>query len=346
MKILIIGNEGYIGPLLIKYLKTHTPDCWVAGFDTGFFTHCITAREFPERYVDVQYRGDVREFPLDILNRFDAVIYLAAISNDPMGNRFEQVTYEVNQDAAVKIATACQKSNVHHFAFASSCSVYGAAGDHPRNEQSTLNPLTAYAKSKIHTEHKLQKLAGEELIVTSLRFATACGFSPRVRLDLVLNDFVASTLSTHKIEILSDGTPMRPLIHVQDMSRLLVWASKRKVENGGHYLVANAGSNEWNYMVKDLAQAVQDVYGAVKITINTKAQPDKRSYQVDFSLLKELAGEYAPKVTINEAIHDLYHGLQGMNFSDDQFRSSNLMRLNVLNGHIGDCRLNNQLRWI
>ena len=346
MKILIIGNEGYIGPIVGYSIKQNHIHSWVAGFDIGYFAHTITAQEFPERNIDVQYRGDVREFPEDLLKGFDSVVYLAAISNDPMGKEFEQITFEVNQQSAVSIARAAKIAGIHHFVYASSCSVYGSADDKPRTENSELNPLTAYAKSKVWTEKELEPLASDDFIVTCLRFATACGFSPRLRLDLVLNDFVASALAMGKIEILSDGTPWRPLMHVQDMARAIDWAANRDNDNAANFLVVNTGSNNWNYQIKDLAFAVKDQFTGIDLSINEDAQPDKRSYQVDFSLFNKLAQNYVPQFDLSSTVKDISKGLIEMNFNDENFRQSNLIRLNMLRNHIKHKRLNKNLEWL
>ena len=346
MKILVIGNEGYIGPLVIERFKKYYNDSWVAGFDIGYFTHSITDQVFPERNIDVQYRGDVRGFPEELLNGFDVVIYLAAISNDPMGKEFERVTFDVNQKNALLIAKLAKKAGVQHFVYASSCSVYGSADDKPRTENSELNPLTAYAQSKVFTEKGLELLASEDFIVTCLRFATACGFSPRLRLDLVLNDFVASAISAGRIEILSDGTPWRPLINVKDMARAIDWASCRNAGNGGSFLTVNTGSNKWNYQIKELAMAVQKQLTGIDVSINEDAEPDKRSYKVDFSTFKNLSGNYYPKISIEQTIDDLFEGLQKFEFDDIDFRTSSLIRLFVLKNHINNRRLDNNLNWI
>jgi len=345
MKTLIVGNTGYVGPVLSNFLKHQNPERFVAGFDTAYYAHSLTADHQPERVLNMQHFGDVRDFPVDLLNGFDAIIYLAAISNDPMGKLFEDQTRDINQLAATKLARAAKNAGVSHFVFASSCSVYGCAGEYPRDESSELNPLTAYAHSKVNTENELLKIADKNFLVTCPRFATACGFSPRLRLDLVLNDFVASAMSTGTIEILSDGTPYRPLIHVQDMSRVLDWASKRSLEAGGEFLVVNSGSQNWNFQVLELAQAVQRHFPNVEISINRDAAPDKRSYQVDFSLLKRLAGDVYPRVTLDQAIIELKQGLTHMKFSDNQFRQSDLIRLHVLQGHIASERLDRNLYW-
>ena len=203
-----------------------------------------------------------------------------------MGNAYEKPTLDINFKAAIDIAKKAKGEGVKHFVFASSCSVYGSADTEPRTETSEVNPLTAYAKSKVYAENDLQPLADKNFQITCLRFATACGYSDRLRLDLVLNDFVACAIADKKITILSDGTPWRPLIHVKDMARAMDWAIQRN--EGGDYLIINTGSNEWNYQVKELAAAVQRFFTDVEVNINVNAQPDKRSYKVNFDLYEKL----------------------------------------------------------
>ena len=223
--------------------------------------------------------------------------------------------------------------------------MYGAAEGGPRKETDALNPLTAYARSKVATEQALPELASEDFVVTSLRFATACGMSERLRLDLVLNDFVASAVAARKIMILSDGTPWRPLIHVDDMARAIEWSVTRSRANGGAFIAVNAGSDAWNYQVKDLAQAVARAIPGIDVTINQAAQPDKRSYQVDFNLFKELAPDYQPQVNLHDAILGLKKGLEQMEFREVNFRESRHMRLKVLAGLRERGLLNESLEW-
>jgi nucleoside-diphosphate-sugar epimerase len=347
LKILITGNMGYVGPGVIKRLRSSWPDATLIGVDTGFFAHCLTnARVLPESFLDAQYFYDVRSIPSNLLDGVDAVVQLAAISNDPMGNTYEKVTAEINYESSVSLARQAKEAGVKNYVFASSCSVYGFAEGGPRKEGDELNPLTAYAKSKINTELDIKDLADDDFVVTSLRFATACGMSDRLRLDLVLNDFVAGAVASGKITILSDGTPWRPLIHVDDMARAIEWATGRDAGNGGNYLAVNAGSDEWNYQVKDLAEAVAKVVPGVEVSINKDAAPDKRSYRVDFSLYRELAPEFQPKVDLISAINGLKEGLEGMNFSDQDFRNSQYIRLKVLTGLRDDNLLDEQLSWV
>jgi nucleoside-diphosphate-sugar epimerase len=336
---------GYVGPEVAKYLRMRRPQAVLHGLDNAYFAHCLTgASVLPERYLDEQFYGDVRDLRLD-LKGYDAVIQLAAISNDPMGNQFETVTFDINQKTTTSIAEAAADAGVKNFVFASSCSVYGVAEGPPRKETDPLNPITAYAKSKIGAERELSAI-DTDMVITCLRFATACGMSDRLRLDLVLNDFVACALSRGQISVLSDGTPWRPLIDVADMARAIDWAIDRQPGTGGRYLAVNAGSDDRNYQVKDLANAVARSVPGTDVSINTSAPADSRSYKVDFGLYRSLAPDHQPVVSLDQSIQNLISGLKKMKFNDAEFRSSNLMRLRVLQDHIDHRRLSKGLQWI
>jgi nucleoside-diphosphate-sugar epimerase len=345
MKILITGNMGYVGPGVVQRLRQSYPDATLVGLDTGYFAHCLTnAERLPECVVDLQYFADVRRLPKQALSGVDAIVHLAAISNDPMGNRFEEVTYDINYRASVALAKEAKAQGVKAFIFASSCSMYGLADDTPRTETSPLNPLTAYAKSKVRTETDLREFADADFQVSCLRFATACGMSDRLRLDLVVNDFVACAVSSKNISILSDGTPWRPLIHVKDMARGIDWAIQRGKEHG-NFLAVNVGSNVWNYQVRQLADAVATVVPGVTVSVNKDAPPDNRSYRVDFSLYEKLAPRYQPQVDLITAIRDLKDGLAAMGFHDASFRTSSFMRLEVLRRLEAHNLIDKNLNW-
>jgi nucleoside-diphosphate-sugar epimerase len=347
LKILVTGNLGYVGPVLMRHLRRVFPDAKLLGYDNGYFAHCLTnAHEFPERLSDAQIWGDIRNIDGSALEGVDAVVQLSAVSNDPMGNRFEGVTEAINFEATHNLALMAKRAGVKRFVFASSCSMYGFAEGGPRKESDDLNPLTAYARSKVASEKALAPLAGGGMVITSLRFSTACGMSERLRLDLVLNDFVACALASGEITVLSDGTPWRPLIDVKDMARAMEWAlSREPAATGGDYLAVNVGSDEWNYQVKDLANAVARAIPGTKVSINESAPPDKRSYRVDFSLYRKLAPRHQPLVSLEQAIRELKDGLSGMKFDDKNFRSSQFMRLKVLERHISEGRIGDDLRW-
>jgi nucleoside-diphosphate-sugar epimerase len=346
MKIFITGNMGYIGPAVTRHLRKAYPDSILVGYDTGYFGNCLTTLgAIPECMMDVQYFGDMRTFPEKVLDGVDAVVHLAAISNDPIGNMFEQVTLDINHRGSVELAKKAKLNGVKSFVFASSCSMYGAADETPRIETDPLNPLSAYAKSKVFTERDIKPLADPNFTVTCLRFSTACGMSDRLRLDLVLNDFVAGAVAEGRITILSDGTPWRPLIDVKDMARAIDWAVRRDIANGGEFVAVNVGTDEWNYQVKDLAEAVARVIPGTKVAINKDAQPDKRSYKVNFELFRKMAPSYQPQVDLTSSIREVKGGLESLSFNDANFRNSRYMRLKVLNDLRDRGLLNENLQW-
>lgn len=332
MKILITGNMGYVGPVVCAHLRRTFPSAELVGYDAGFFSSCLTGSDvLPEYVLDRQIFGDVRDFDPVHAQGVDFVVHLAAISNDPISNQFEQATYDINHLATVDIARAARDAGAKGFIFASSCSMYGFADSGPRTETSDLNPLTPYAKSKVLAERDLQKVATPDFPVTSLRFSTACGFSPRTRLDLVLNDFVACAVAGQQIAVLSDGTPWRPLINVADMARAIEWAILRKDDAGKDgFLAINVGSDQWNTQVSDLAGAVAAQIPGAPVSINADAPPDKRSYRVDFSLYRRLAPDHQPQQDLAGSIRELRDGLRAIGFADGEFHSSTLMRINHL----------------
>ena len=346
MKILITGNMGYIGPCVVSHLRSCFIDAELIGLDVGYFAGCLTSNGiFPECRVNIQHFADVRNIPRSLLKDIDAVVHLAGISNDPMGKAFQDVTMEINYKASIRLAKKAKEEGVKAFVFASSCSMYGAAGDQAKTEDSELNPLTAYAKSKVNTERDLEPLAGNDFKVTCLRFATACGMSDRLRLDLVLNDFVAAAITSKEIKILSDGTPWRPLININDMARAIEWAISREAVDGGNFLAINVGSENWNYQIKDLAEAVAKVIPGVEVSINKDAEPDKRSYSVDFTLFKHLAPNHQPRFDLVTTVNQLKDGLNSIGFNDQNFRNSRFMRLKVLDNLRVNNLLTERLEW-
>jgi nucleoside-diphosphate-sugar epimerase len=347
VKILVTGNMGYVGPSVVCRLRESFPAAEIVGADAGFFAHCLTnVVSLPERYLDRQVFVDVRDIPESLLRGCDAVVSLAAISNDIMGKIDEDLTLEVNCRAGTRLAEMAKEAGVRTFVFASSCSVYGAGGDVAKTESSSVSPLTAYARSKIQTEENLQALADDSFNVTCLRFSTACGMSDRLRLDLVLNDFVACAVASSKITVLSDGSPWRPLIHVKDMARAIDWAIGRDVDAGGPCVIVNTGADTWNYQIRDLAEMVASELPGTDVAINTSAPPDKRSYRVDFGYFEKLAPNHQPQVDLVQAIRELSAGLGSMRFQNSNFRDSEFMRIKVLSGHSAEGRLNSDLRWI
>jgi nucleoside-diphosphate-sugar epimerase len=331
MRILITGNMGYVGSVLVRHLRAALPEARLVGYDAGFFAHCLTTHApLPETLLEAQHFGDVREIPPALLDGIDAVVHLAAVSNDPMGDRHAAATVEINTRASIRLAALAHQAGVRSFVFASSCSIYGCAEGAPRREGDALNPLTAYARSKVAVEESLHAMQPQAMAVTCLRFATACGMSPRLRLDLVLNDFVAGALAAGEITVLSDGTPWRPLIAVPDMARAIAWAIGRRAEQGGRVLSVNVGSDGWNLQVRDIAAAVAREVPGTRVSINADAPPDRRSYQVDFGLFRALAPRHQPRATLAEAVRGLREGLAAIGFADARFREGRFIRLKML----------------
>jgi nucleoside-diphosphate-sugar epimerase len=345
MSILITGNMGYVGPSVVRQLRKTRPNEELIGIDTGYYAHCLTAaRTIPELNVDKQYFGDLRRIPDHILDGVESIVHLAAISNDPMGNRFEKPTMEINGLTSERLAQKAKNHGVKSFVLASSCSMYGSVGDSPRVEQDDLNPLTTYAQSKVYAERNLEKLADRSFKITCLRFGTACGMSERLRLDLVLNDFVANAIAAKKIVLLSDGSAWRPLIHVKDMALAVDWAVSRS-QKDGDFLAINTGSEQWNYQIRDLANAAADIIGGVDVEMKSGASPDKRSYKVNFSRFKKLAPDHQPQMDLKQTIQELQEGLIRMNFNEPNFRNTWFMRLKVLTSHIEAGLLDEELYW-
>ena len=335
MNYLITGNLGYVGPILCKFIKAKNPEAKIIGYDNGYFLNCpIAAEVLSEKpYLDLQVYGDVRD--KDKLSKYieksDFIIHLAAISNDPMGKEFEKVTKEINEDSSIFIAEESIKNRSKSFIFASSCSVYGQGSNIPRMEKDNVNPLTAYARSKIGTENKLIGLNEyNQTNLTCLRFATACGYSPNLRLDLVLNDFVATALNSSEIEILSDGSPWRPLIDVEDMARAIFWACHR--DSGKQLEIINIGSSTWNYQVKELAYSIKNILNEnIKLKINKNAPPDKRSYKVSFDKFNNLApSNMTPQINLKESVGRMVKALKPFRARLDRQNRAHMIRLNIL----------------
>ncbi len=346
MRILVTGNMGYVGPVVVNHLRNRWPDADLIGFDSAFFAQNLTTSEaFPERLLSRQHFGDIRDLPVELLIGVDAVVHLAAISNDPMGKRFEAVTDDINYRASVRLAGAARDAGVATFVFASSCSVYGFAEGAARREGDPINPLTAYSRSKVATEQALAQMDAPDMKITCLRFATACGMSPRLRLDLVLNDFVATALATKEIKVLSDGTPWRPLIDVADMARAIEWAISRDADKGGRQLAINVGKDDWNHQVIDLAKAVMAAVPGTRISVNENAQPDRRSYRVDFALYRSLAPDHQPACTLMQSVERLSDGLRRAGYGQNGFQQPDAIRLAALERHLDAGRLTPNLHW-
>lgn len=345
-KILVLGNLGYVGTVLVKHLHYHSENIEIIGYDTGFFQGCLLNPEYNfDKYLSKQFYGDIRTFDKQILQNVDSVVCLAAISNDPIGNIYERQTKDINATSTINLAKLAKQAGVKKFIYASSCSIYGTMGNDIKNESSELNPLTAYSKSKLMAENGLKKLINKKFSITCLRFATASGYSPRLRLDLVLNDFVASALINKKIELLSDGTAWRPIIDVNDMSKSILWALDRKINNN-QFLALNIGKESWNFTIKELAENVKEVIPNIDIKFANSISLDNRSYKVDFSLFKSLAPNYQPMKKLSDTITEIADAISNSNFRVSDFRKSYLIRLCTLNNLREKKLITSNLKWI
>jgi nucleoside-diphosphate-sugar epimerase len=335
MKILITGNLGYIGPVVCEELKNYN----LTGFDNCYFGKVNTKIKIKQFY------GDIRKIKKEFIEKFDSIIHLAAISNDPIGNKFEEVTNEINLKASIRLFKIANKVKIKNFVFSSSCSVYGTQGKKHKHEGSKLTPLTAYAKSKVFFENEIKKINCKNMKVTSLRFATACGFSKNFRVDLVLNDFVYSAIKYKKITILSDGKPSRPLIHVNDMARAIHWSLLRKKQKKNPLFI-NVGSNKNNFDILTIAKNVKKHFKNVKIDLNKNAKHDQRSYKVDFSLFKKMAKNFQPRFDLDRSIIDLKKELTNLTNKNLIKKKEKYVRLKTIENLIENKKISKKLEWI
>jgi nucleoside-diphosphate-sugar epimerase len=324
MNVLVTGNRGYIGAHLVDVL--HRAGHRVTGCDTGLFDGCEWER-IPEP--DVQLRKDVRELVADDVGGHDCVMHLAAISNDPMGDVDPELTLSVNRDASVRLAELAKETGVPRFLFAGSCSVYGQATDRDVVESDPLNPLTAYARSKIDTEELVRPLADESFAPTFLRNATAYGHSPALRVDLVVNNLLACAVALGSIRIMSDGTPWRPLIHCRDIARAFL-AFAEAPADVARGVAVNVGANDENYQVRDVAALVRELVPDAEVELTGEAGNDPRSYRVDFSLLGRLLPGFRLEYTLRAGMEELHAKLREHGFSADDWNGDRFVRLRRL----------------
>ena len=344
-KVLIIGNLGYVGSVLGEFLHRENIDIY--GIDPNWFG----SPEFIQKnsiFIKKQWLSDIRDVvdSKEIWSiKYDAVIYLAAVSNDPMGKTYANVTQKINAEYCIKVANKAKNCGIKKLIFASSCSMYGKSDDNFPDENSELSPMTEYSKSKAWAEKELEKIADESFNVIALRFATACGSSKNLRLDLVLNDLVASAVKNKKVEVLSDGTPWRPLIHVKDMSRSFLWALRHNID--GVFLPINVGSKEFTFQVKDLAQLVVDLVPEATLVIAKDKAIDSRSYKVNFSYYEKLASEkYYPKFDAKKSIIDLIDHISPLDIPENFRETVNWMRLKMLEDKISRNKMDLDLNLI
>jgi nucleoside-diphosphate-sugar epimerase len=320
--VLVTGHRGYIGVHLVDVLQRagHT----VTGCDSALFDGCEWE---PFARADEELRKDVRELELDDVRGHDCVMHLAAISNDPMGDVDPDLTLAVNRDASVRLAQLAKEARVPRFLFAGSCSVYGQATDHDVVESDPLNPLTAYARSKIEVEEMIRPLADEAFTPVFLRNATAYGDSPMLRIDLVVNNLLACAHALGEIRIMSDGTPWRPLIHCRDIAHAFLALAEADVPGG---VAVNVGANDENYRVRDIAALVQELVPDAQIELTGEAGNDPRSYRVNFDLLARLAPGFRLEYTLRRGMEELHSKLLAHAFSRSDWEGDRFVRLRRL----------------
>jgi nucleoside-diphosphate-sugar epimerase len=320
--VLVTGHRGYIGVQLVDVLQRAGHR--VTGCDAGLFDGCEWEPfATPER----ELRKDVRDLELDDVRGHDCVMHLAAISNDPMGEVDVEVTLSVNRDASVRLAELAKEAGVPRWLFAGSCSVYGQATDHDVVETDPLNPLTAYARSKIETEEAVRPLADETFTPVFLRNATAYGHSPMLRIDLVVNNLLACAHALGEIRIMSDGSPWRPLIHCRDIARAFLALSEADLPGG---TAVNVGADDENYQVRDVAALVQALVPDADIEFTGEVGNDPRSYRVNFDLLSRLVPDFRLQYSLRSGMEELHAKLTEHGFSRADWESDQFVRLRRL----------------
>ena len=328
MHILITGHLGYIGPIAIGLFKAAGHR--VTGLDVGYFRNCLSPGEeaLPPDHEIVR---DVRDVVAEDFRDVDAVVHLAGLSNDPMGQINPDITHEINHQASVRLAELARAAGVRRFVFASSCSIYGASGDAQKalDESAEFNPVSAYAVSKVNTERDLSGLASDGFSPIYLRNATAFGVSPRIRFDLVLNNLMGWAQTTGIIKVLSDGTPWRPLVHIEDISRAALAAVEAEQE-AIHNQAFNIGRNDANYQVREIAEEVAKLVPGATLEITGETGGDPRSYRVDFTkALTRLPG-FAPQWTLERGCQEVFDWFQGDGLGGEVYDSRRFVRLKQL----------------
>jgi nucleoside-diphosphate-sugar epimerase len=341
MRVLITGHDGYIGAVMVPMLKD--AGYQVVGLDNYLFESCI----FGNRRLDIpSLRKDVREVRVEDLQGFDAVIHLAALSNDPLGDLNPNCTYDINHHASVRVARLAKEAKVPRFLFSSSCSLYGVAeGDDLLKENAAFNPVTPYGASKIRVEEDVAKLADESFSPTFLRNATAYGVSPKLRGDLVVNNLVAFAYTTGEALISSDGTPWRPLVHVEDICRafLAVLQAPRELV---HNEAFNVGRTEENYQIRDVADMVKDLVPNSEIKYAEGGGPDPRCYRVDCGKLARTLPEFNPQWSVRRGIEQLYTSYKTHGLTLDEFLGTKFLRIKHIKKLLDEGRLDTALRWL
>jgi nucleoside-diphosphate-sugar epimerase len=339
MKILLTGSRGYIGTVMAPLMVRAGHD--VVGLDTDLYRRSTFGKwNEPIRTIV----KDVRTVEPSDLRGFDAVVHLAALSNDPLGDLNPQLTYDINHLASVRLAKAARASGVGRFVFASSCSNYGAAGDAPVNETSELNPVTAYGISKVRVEQDVVGLADGSFTPTFLRCATAYGVSPRLRFDVVLNNLVAWAYTSGKVFLKSDGSPWRPIVHIEDISRafLAVLAAPREVV---HAEAFNVGRNDQNYRIREIAEIVKETVPGCEIAFADDAGPDKRNYRADFGKIEKQLPSFQPQWDARKGAKQLYEAYKEIGLKLEEFEGPRYRRIDQLKDLMAAGNLGSDLMW-
>jgi len=321
MRVLLAGDRGYIGAVLVPFLRAAGHQ--VSGLDLGLYEGCDFGPGPEEAAAPPR---DIRDVRADLLAVYDAVVCLAALSNDPLGNLNPVTTYSVNLDGTLALARAARKAGVSRFLFSSSCSLYGAAGSVEVAEDAQLSPITPYGEAKVAAERELSLLADDSFSPTYLRNATAYGASPRLRLDIVVNNLTAAAVATGQVRLESDGSAWRPLVHVEDICRTflaLLEAPRELVHNQAF----NVGRAQDNVRVSDIAELVRDAVSGSRVTFADGAGPDRRSYRVDFSKLNDTFPDLKLCWGVRDGVDELAEAFAAHGLTYDDFTSSRYVRL-------------------
>lgn len=341
MRVLVTGHDGYIGAVMVPMLRDAGHQ--VVGLDTYLFEGCVFGATGT---LDVpSLRRDVREVQAVDLEGFDAILHLAALSNDPVGDLNPNCTYDINHRASVRLARLAKQVGVPRFLFSSSCSLYGVSdGVTMLKENAAFNPVTPYGASKIRVEEEVTLLADDHFSPTFLRNATAYGLSPKLRADLVVNNLVGLAYTTGEVLISSDGTPWRPLVHIEDISRAflaVLHAPRERVHNEAF----NVGKTEENYQIRDVAQMVEDIVPGAKVKYAEGGGPDPRCYRVDCGKIARTLPEFMPQWTVRRGIEQLYQAYRENALTVDEFLGTKYLRIKHIKNLLSDGQLDAELRW-